>query len=116
MYMQGKEKFKTSFGGAITALTALVITVQASLLCLRLFQHRNPTVTAYNVVRDPSTLGSTGALEVNFDLAVQIMDKNDLGFSLDSSLLSFVAQIETIPKAGVLEVQWLEKGLVPCET
>ena len=55
------------------------------------------------------------AHEINFDLAVQIMDKNDLGFPLDSTYISLVPQIETIPEAGVLEVARIENGFVPCE-
>ena len=44
------------------------------------------------------------ALDITFDLAVQIMDKSDLGFPLDSTYISLVPQIETIPEAGVLSV------------
>ena len=97
-------------------LAVLVITVQASLLFLRLFKRGDPFVTSYYLVRDPSELGDMSALSMNFDVAVQILDQNDLGFALDSTYLNLVAQIETIPKAGVLEVTPLTNGLVPCTT
>lgn len=36
------------------------------------------------------------------------MDKNDVGFPINSSFISFVAQMETIPEPGVLKVKLLE--------
>ena len=91
-------------------------TVQASLLSLRLFRHGDPLVTAYYLYRNPSELGDTEALAMNFDIAVQILDQQDLGFPLDWTYINMEAQVETIPEEGVLQVKTLQNGLVPCAT
>ncbi len=53
---------------------------------------------------------------MNFDIAVQILDQQDLGFPLDWTYINMVAQVETIPEEGVLQVKTLQNGLVPCAT